>query len=959
MLTITKSMWSLISDEDADFINRIKKRLTLLSADGQNLITLYMNVENSSTSLYVQSGCVDDLILPYFHFNNIIDQRKIIDIDVKETMKKVKQVYDEMALASPGFEVREHQLMGTLKCLINKHGICEAATGCFVGDTLILTNTGFETLSSLSTCFNGKSVFCSDGKFHNIISAHLSKYVKDTLKIKFNDGVVVECTPDHLFLLSNGKYVEAINLLAESPVAGVYGSRIVEQVFAEHYVEPIPVYDIEVDCDLHNFALSNGVIVHNSGKTEIIASLFKLIDGKILVINNRTNILNQIEGRARLRGVDRKIEYLNRNPVLDNSDIIVSTNNLVWNMVKRQDPKIMRYLKSVRAIIVDECFIGSTKVLTEFGEKQIKDIVEGERVWTFNELTSCYELNSVEKLIEKPLVKNLVKVSTKTKSFVCTEDHKIFTKNGWKEAKYLTNDDYLCEVSDGIKIRQHALFNVWKINITSNKATEGLFTKIRSYLLLSRMFKKEIGTSGKHKYDENKFASSEYYFEEDERTKPDVKRRSSGKSKQYIKSYELETKSSWWKWLWANCSSTNVAKRIRWFCSRVCNKNGFFTKRQFRLSNVLQSRFGERKAENCHRSRWFFTLFFKGSRTGCKERKVFNFNRVESVEIQKCGDSKQCARLCPESKVYDLTVQNNHNYFVEGYLVHNCHHGSCQSIAIPAMIANPEYLIGFTASPFKEGGQCVDDIVLKALFGNSFYYISSKYLRDKGYSSLVYSYYINYAPKAHVFCRGCTDVYKKYVAENFNRNEAAYRCIDFCYRNNLKILVMVSRIEHGKAILREMEDRGIKALFMCGGNTIYEATNATEKTKKGMVQHVVVERKGNAETIKKAIREEGYRVIVGNVVFNEGIDVPEFDVGILMDAGKNIISHVQRIGRVTRRKDKGLNCSVFVDFNDKGHPYLESWVRERKKHLADEGIPEINEDQFKLLIQKMGASKLG
>lgn len=642
MLTITKSMWSLISDEDSDFIKRIKKRLTMLSSDGQSLITLYRDVENSTTSLYVQSGCVDDLILPYFRFNTVIDQRKIIDIDVKATMQKVRQAYNEMALASPGFEVREHQLMGTLKCLINKHGICEAATGCFVGDTLILTNTGFETLQSLSMDFNGKSVFCSDGKFHSIISAHLSKYVKDTLRIKFNDGVVVECTPDHLFLLSNGKYVEAISLLVESPVAGVYGSRIVEQVFAEHYVDPIPVYDIEVDCELHNFALSNGVIVHNSGKTEIISSLFKLIDGKILVINNRTNILNQIEGRAKLRGVTRKIEYLNRNPVLDNSDIIVSTNNLVWNMVKRNDPKIMRYLKSVTAIIVDEC-----------------------------------------------------------------------------------------------------------------------------------------------------------------------------------------------------------------------------------------------------------------------------------------------------------------------------HHGACQSIAIPAMVANPEYLIGFTASPFKEGGQCVDDIVLKALFGNSFYYISSKYLRDKGYSSLVYSYYINYAPKSFTYCRSCTDVYKKYIAENFNRNEAAYRCIDYCYRNHLKILVMVNRIEHGKAIVREMKDRGIKSLFMCGGNTIYEAIDATEKTSKGIVQHKVIERKGNAETIKKAIREEGYRVIVGNVVFNEGIDVPEFDVGILMDAGKNIISHVQRIGRVTRRKDKGLNCSVFVDFNDKGHQYIESWVRERKQHLVDEGIPEINEEQFKLLIKKMGESRIG
>lgn len=640
MLTITKTMWSTVTDEDPEFINRLKRRLTLLSADGNDLIKLYREVEDPR-SLEIQTGSIDKLVLPYVKFTSIVDNRKVIDIDVEETMKKVKQAYLEMAKASPGFEVREHQLAGTLKCLINKHGICEAATGCFVGKTIILTNTGFETIQDLSFDYQGKQVYCSDGKFHNIVSAHITKQVKDTLKITFNDGVTVECTPEHPFLLTNGQYCQAINLLPEYPIAGVYGCRFVKSIFAEHYIDPIFVYDIEVDCDLHNFAISNGVIVHNSGKTEIISSLFKLIDGKILVINNRTNILNQIEGRARLRGITRKIEYLNKNPVLDNSDIIVSTNNLVWNMVKRRDPKIMRYLNDVKAIICDEC-----------------------------------------------------------------------------------------------------------------------------------------------------------------------------------------------------------------------------------------------------------------------------------------------------------------------------HHGSCQSIAMPAMIADPEYLIGFTASPYKDGGQCVDDIVLNAVFGNSIYYISSKYLRDKGYSSKVFAYYINYAPKTKTFCRTCTDVYKHYVAESFNRNEAAYRCIEQCYNNGLKILVMVSRLEHGKSIIREMKSKGIKSLFMCGNNTIFEATDNIEKTRKGYSQNVVVERKGNANDIKRAIREEGYRVIVGNVVFNEGIDVPEFDVGVLMDAGKNIISHVQRIGRVTRRKETGLNCSVFVDFNDIGHPYIETWTRERKKHLEDEGIPIINKEQFDVLIQKIGKSRV-
>lgn len=772
MLTITKTMWSTVTDEDPEFINRLKRRLTLLSADGNDLIKLYREVEDPR-SLEIQTGSIDKLVLPYVKFTSIVDNRKVIDIDVAETMKKVKQAYLEMAEASPGFDVREHQLAGTLKCLINKHGICEAATGCFIGKTIILTNTGFETIQDLSFDYQGKQVYCSDGKFHNIVSAHITKQVKDTLKITFNDGVSVECTPEHPFLLTNGQYCQAINLLPEYPIAGVYGCRFVKSIFAEHYIEPVFVYDIEVDCDLHNFAISNGVIVHNSGKTEIISSLFKLIDGKILVINNRTNILNQIEGRARLRGITRKIEYLNKNPVLDNSDIIVSTNNLVWNMVKRRDPKIMRYLNEVKAIICDECFVGSTKVLTEQGYQQIKDIKVGTKVWTYNEETNQQELQVVENLIEKPLLKNLVKVTVDGKAFTCTEDHKIYTKEGWKEAKFLTEEDELLS------------------------------------------------------YD------------------------------------------------------TNLVK-------------------------------------------------------------------VSCVVSLKQSNKE----------VYDLTVSSNHNYFVEGFLVHNCHHGSCQSIAMPAMIADPEYLIGFTASPYKDGGQCVDDIVLNAVFGNSIYYISSKYLRDKGYSSKVFAYYINYAPKSKTFCRTCADVYKHYVAESFNRNEAAYRCIEQCYNNGLKILVMVSRLEHGKSIIREMKSKGIKSLFMCGNNTIFEATDKIEKTRKGYSQNVVVERKGNANDIKRAIREEGYRVIVGNVVFNEGIDVPEFDVGVLMDAGKNIISHIQRIGRVTRRKETGLNYSVFVDFNDIGHPYIETWTRERKKHLEDEGIPIINKEQFDVLIHKIGKSRV-
>lgn len=643
MLIIKKDMWSYVVGEDPEFLERLKNRLTLkpdAESKEQREVQLFKETI-PGFALEIPTGVVDSLVLPYVRFSVVSDERKEVDIDVNDTLKRVNTVYKKMSDFSKGFEVREHQTVGTLKSLMNKHGICEAATGCFVGSTLIMTDIGFESIKDLTNNFYEKKVFCSDGKFYSIKSAHFTRLVKDTLKLRFNDGVEVECTPEHKFLLTDGSYTEAINLLDGKIIAGVYGDRFVCAARAIHYIDPIPVYDIEVDCDLHNFTLSNGVIVHNSGKTEIIVSLLELIPGKILVINNRTNILNQIEGRARARGITRKIEYLNKKPDLKNSEVIVSTNNLIWNDIKNNKKETFEYLQSLQAIIVDEC-----------------------------------------------------------------------------------------------------------------------------------------------------------------------------------------------------------------------------------------------------------------------------------------------------------------------------HHGVCQSIALPALIANPEYLIGFTASPFKENGQSVDDIVLNAVFGNSFYYISSKYLRSKGYSSYIYAYYINYTQKTFTkYCRTCTDVYKHFVAENFNRNEVALRVIKQMYNAGLKVLVMVSRIEHGNYIVRELKSSGIKSLFMKGKNQIFEATEETEKVK-GLTQNKIICHKGDANFLKDKMRNEHYNVIVGNVVFNEGIDVPEFDAGILLDAGKNVISHLQRIGRVCRRKENGINAAVFVDFNDTGHPILEKWVRDRKEHLQKEDIPIVNKSEFDTLVTKLGSSRL-
>ena len=48
------------------------------------------------------------------------------------------------------------------------------------------------------------------------------------------------------------------------------------------------------------------------------------------------------------------------------------------------------------------------------------------------------------------------------------------------------------------------------------------------------------------------------------------------------------------------------------------------------------------------------------------------FKRVESVEVYELSDKERIKELCPDGFVYDIETEDNHNYFANGILAHNC-----------------------------------------------------------------------------------------------------------------------------------------------------------------------------------------------------------------------------------------------------------------------------------------------
>lgn len=104
--------------------------------------------------------------------------------------------------------------------------------------------------------------------------------MEELLEIKFEDGSKVKCTQEHLFMLKDGSYKAAYMLTNMDEIYCIEGSLKIKSIKG---VKTEDVYDIEVPA-YANFALANGIIVHNCAGWSLKTLLnegFNGVQGKI------------------------------------------------------------------------------------------------------------------------------------------------------------------------------------------------------------------------------------------------------------------------------------------------------------------------------------------------------------------------------------------------------------------------------------------------------------------------------------------------------------------------------------------------------------------------------------------------------------------------------------------------------------------------------------------------------
>lgn len=235
--------------------------------DRHNFACLALEINNeittiSSSGSIIYNSVEENYYVPTFEGDNS-------SIEVLQGASNLNDVED--------YKIIKDDLFAGL--LIPKSYLSFEEDLCIRYNTNILTNEGIKEIGELSKIFEetpDKKMFALSCNKYGIVSSGKilwckpTKKVTELYKIYVNDSSYVECTDNHPFLMSDLSYVNADKLRKGDKLKGIYehSEFIVSNIEIVKLEEEESVYDLEVD-EYHNFALENGIFVHNSNKAAL------------------------------------------------------------------------------------------------------------------------------------------------------------------------------------------------------------------------------------------------------------------------------------------------------------------------------------------------------------------------------------------------------------------------------------------------------------------------------------------------------------------------------------------------------------------------------------------------------------------------------------------------------------------------------------------------------------------
>jgi len=203
------------------------------------------------------------------------------------------------------------------------------------------------------------------------------------------------------------------------------------------------------------------------------------------------------------------------------------------------------------------------------------------------------------------------------------------------------------------------------------------------------------------------------------------------------------------------------------------------------------------------------------------------------------------------------------------------------------------YRIGLTATPPKDR---FSKLTLTSFLGQEIEEVTAKELVESGYLTVPSIQLIELPDVDPLETEKMTyaEIYDSHIINNTSRNELIVKIVDNVKDDNAKILILTKNLSHAKYFKDNIP-----------GSFQLEGKDSLEQRDK---------------VLSEFLNKKGPSVIIGTIIFQTGIDIPELTHLINARGLKSEISTIQALGRTLRKHDNKNQVFIY-DFIDKA-PYL-------------------------------------
>jgi len=282
-----------------------------------------------------------------------------------------------------------------------------------------------------------------------------------------------------------------------------------------------------------------------------------------------------------------------------------------------------------------------------------------------------------------------------------------------------------------------------------------------------------------------------------------------------------------------------------------------------------------------------------------------------------------------QDNVYNLHIENNHNYFANGSLVSNCHLAKASSLTgMFENMTDVKYRIGTTGT--IDNSQ-VNQLQLEGIMGPVHRVITTRQLMDSNrvVQLDIKCLLLKYPEEIRKIYSGMK--YQEemdFIVSHEGRNKFITNLALKQDGNTLVLFQFVAK--HGKILhkmIQERLDDGRKLFFVSG------EVNAEER-----------------EYIRKECENETNAIIVASFgTFSTGVNIPSIENIIFSSPTKSKIRNLQSIGRGLRLREGKTSCVLYDIADDL------SWKSSKNHTLGhfSERVKIYSEEQFDLKLHQI------